>query len=90
MAALKRTRSHKKRSRLLRFPEVRGKIVAQVEVDPDATAISILFQDKTILSFDIDSSHVVFPELSDFKTGNWRGIKRWPRIQGSIEMIKWP
>ena len=75
--------------RLQHFPEVKGKIVARVEIDSDAKAITILFSDKTVLSFDLDSRHVVFPELADFKTGNWKGIKRWPPIHGSISMVKW-
>jgi hypothetical protein len=33
----------KSRSDFLRFPEVRGKTVEAVELDPDATAILILF-----------------------------------------------
>jgi hypothetical protein len=36
-------------------------------------AITILFQDKIALSFDLEPRRTVFPELSDWKTGNWRG-----------------
>jgi hypothetical protein len=43
-------------------------------------AITILFQNKTALSFDLDPVLTVFPELSDWKTGNWKGIKRWRAI----------
>ena len=78
------------KSRLLRFPEVKGKVVELVEIDEDATAITILFSDRTELSFDFESQIVVFPELSDFKTGNWRGIKRWPSLRGRLSMVKWP
>jgi hypothetical protein len=88
MAAHKRNRSRERRSsQISRFP-VRGKIVESVEADADA--IMILFQDKTALSFDLDSSHVVFPELSDWKTGDWRALKRWPPISSSLTMVKWP
>jgi len=90
MAARKTKRSPKQRSRFTRFPEVRGKTVSEVEVDPDANAILILFDDNTALGFEIDSSHVVFPELSDRKRGNWKPIKNWPPIHSPISMVKWP
>jgi len=94
MADLKRTHAGKKRTsgtrRFLRCPEVKGKIVEAVEVDPGLQAITILFQDKTALSFDLDPLLVAFPELSDWKTGNWRGIKRWRAIQSKLSMVSWP
>jgi hypothetical protein len=68
---------------------LRGKTVSEVEVDPDANAILILFDDDTALSFDIDSSHIVFPELSRRKSGNWKPLKKWPPIRSPIDMAKW-
>ena len=54
MADSKRTHSRKKRrSKFTRFPEVKGKIVESVEVDPDVQAVVILFKDRTALSFDL-------------------------------------
>lgn len=88
MAVHKSTRSPKKRSRFQRFPEVKGKIVAEVEIDPDANAILILFDDNTALAFDIDSSHVVFPELSNRRKGNWKPLKKWPPIHSPISTVK--
>jgi hypothetical protein len=64
--------------------------VESVEVDPDVQAVVILFTDRTALSFDLDPRLIVFPELSDWKTGNWRGIKRWPALNSKISMVKWP
>ena len=90
MAARKRTRSHKILSSHHRFPEVKGKVVSLVEVDQDANVILILFEDNTVLGFDIDSSHVVFPQLSGRKKGNWKSIKQWPPIYSTISMVKWP
>lgn len=90
MANSKVTRSRKRHTRFTRFPEVRGKIVSEVEVDPDANAILILFNDNTALSFDLDSSHIVFPELSNRKRGIWKPIKHWPPIHSPISMVKWP
>jgi hypothetical protein len=90
MAAHKRNRSRKRHTRqFLRFPEVKGKTVEAVEVDPDLTAIVVLFQDKTALSFDLDPCLTVFPELSDWKTGNWRGIKRWRPLHSKLTMVSW-
>ena len=86
------TRSRKKFRRLpiqfIRFPEVKGKIVESVEADPDA--ITIHFQDKTALSFEVDSVHILYPELSDWKTGNSRSIKHWPSIHSKPAMLRWP
>jgi hypothetical protein len=90
MATRKTKRSSKPRSSYHRFPEVKGKVVELVEVDQDASAILIMFEDNTVLGFDIDSSHVVFPELSDRKNGNWKSIKQWRPIYSPISMVKWP
>ncbi|HEY2392381.1 MAG TPA: hypothetical protein VGK22_14500 [Candidatus Angelobacter sp.] len=91
MAERKGTQSRKKRSKqLIYFSEVKGKIVERVEIDPALNAITILFQDKTALSFDLEPRLTVFPELSDWKTGNWRGIKRWRALHSEISMVSWP
>ena len=90
MAARKTKRSSKQPSSYHRFPEVKGKVVSLVEVDQDANAILILFDDNTALGFDLDSNHVVFPELSDRKKRNWKSIKQWRPIHSPISMVKWP
>ena len=89
MAAHKRTHWRKRRTSFLPFPEVKGKIVESVEIDPAVRAITILFQDKTALSFDLEPSLTVLPELSDWKTGNWRGVKRWPAVHSKISIVSW-
>ncbi|MBZ5504706.1 MAG: hypothetical protein LAO78_04375 [Acidobacteriia bacterium] len=90
MADRKTNRSSKQPSSYHRFPEVKGKVVSLVEVDDNASAILIMFEDNTVLGFDIDSSHVVFPQLSDRKKGNWKSIKQWRPIYSPISMVKWP
>jgi hypothetical protein len=90
MAAHKRTRTRKRVSSYHHFPEVKGKVVELVEIDQDANAILILFDDNTALGFDLDSNHVVFPELSNRKKGEWKTIKQWPSIHSPISMVKWP
>ena len=86
------TRSRKKLRRLpiqfIRFPEVKGKIVENVEADPDA--ITIIFRDKTALTFEVDSVHILYPELADWKTGNSQSIKKWPAIRSKASMVEWP
>jgi len=76
----KRTRSLKRRAKSA-LPEVTGKIVDSVELKPSDTGYSIglMFTDRTFLSFDIEP-HIGFtiePELSNWKSGNYRPMKRW-------------
>ena len=90
MATSKGTHPRKKRTRqFLQFPQIKGKTVESVEVGPDVDVITILFEDKTVLSFDLDARLVVFPELSDWKTGNWRGMKRWRPLHSKSSMVSW-
>jgi hypothetical protein len=89
MATHETKRSPKRHSSYRRFPEIKGKIVSEVEIDPNAQAILILFEDQTALSFDLDSSHAVFTELSERKKGNWKPLKKWPPIRSPISMVKW-
>lgn len=93
MAAKQVTTGTRKRYKRLpiqfiRFPEVKGKIVENVEADPDA--ITIIFRDKTALSFEVDSVHILYPELSDWKTGNSQSIRKWPAIRSKASMVEWP
>lgn len=84
MAANKVTRSRWRRKRS-DFPEVTGKVVEAVEVRPSDTGygIGIMFTDRMYLSFDVDieSRIIIAPELSDWKTGNYKPLKRWPPVR---------
>jgi hypothetical protein len=68
--------------RFYRFEEVKGKLVDYVEVFTagEYHAIDVRFQDKTSLHFIIDPGFTLETDYSDWKTGNWRPIKRWPLI----------
>ncbi len=81
MAVSKGTHSRRKRKRNA-FPEVKGKIVDAVELMPaeNGYSIGIMFQDRTYLSFDVEPCVTIFPELSDWKTKNYRPLKRWPTV----------
>jgi hypothetical protein len=76
-------------SGFLTFPECEGKIVRLIEIDPDAAAVVVLFEDDTALSFDLDPMLAVFPELSRRKAGNWTPIKKWKAVHSSLSIAKW-
>jgi hypothetical protein len=73
-----------------RFEEIKGKLVDFVEVFTagEYHAIDVRFQDKTALHFIIDPGFIMETELADWKTGNWRPIKRWPLIHSETHRIK--
>ena len=83
MANNKITPSRQRRKRS-GFHEVKGKNVHSVEIKPSdhGYGLGIMFQDRTYLSFDVEvePSITIKPELSDWKTGNYRPLKRWPTI----------
>jgi len=73
-----------------RFEETKGKTIDFVEVFTagEYHAIDVRFQDKTALHFIIDPGFIMETELADWKTGNWRPIKRWPLIHSETHRIK--
>jgi hypothetical protein len=66
-----------------RFEEVKGKPVDFVEVFTagEYHSIDVRFQDKTELHFIIEPGFTLETQYADWKTGNWRPIKRWPLIR---------
>jgi hypothetical protein len=64
------------------FAQFKGKIVDDIEarLTDEGCAIGIMFEDRTYLSFDVDMGVTILPELSDFKTGEYRPLKRWRPI----------
>lgn len=89
---VKRSSSGKKEvpfRRVLRFPQVKGKIVDFVELgsSPDDYVIEIRFKDKTMLTFDIEASLSGFPELSDWKTGEYKPLKRWRPVHSKSSRV---
>jgi hypothetical protein len=73
--------SHKRRKKS-DFPEVTAKVVEAVEVRPaeHGYGIGIPFTDRTYLAFDVDSLIRIRPDLSDWKTHNYKPLKRWPSL----------
>ena len=82
MANRKGKSSQKPRTRHSQFAQFKGKIVHEVEVhaNDEGAAIGILFSDRSYLSFDVEPGITIRPELSDFKTGEYRPLKRWRPI----------
>ena len=75
-----RKRSLKRRAKS-DLPGLSGKVVEAVELRPrdGGYCIGILFTDRTYLSFDVEpqTGFTIEPELSDWKTGNYKPLKRW-------------
>jgi hypothetical protein len=92
MAVSKATRSGRRKKayqRVLRFPKAKGKIIAEVElaISPDYNIIEIVFQDKTSLSFNLEPCFQVTPELINWKTGNYKPIKRWRPVHSRSSRV---
>ena len=86
MAAHKVTRSRARKKvpyrRILRFPQIKGKIIADVELSlsSDYRAVDIRFEDKTALTLSIEPCFRIAPVLANWKTGNYRLLKRWKPV----------
>ena len=65
--------------RVMKFPTAKGKIVAEVElsISPDYRIIEVIFQDKTSLTFNLESCLQVTPEFVSWKSGSYKPMKRW-------------
>ncbi len=81
MADNKVTRSRRIR-KVLRFPQIKGRIIADVElsISPEYSVVDIRFQDKTSLTFALEPCFQVAPVLADWKTGDYKLLKRWKPI----------
>ena len=65
------------------FPHARGKTVADVYVtmDNDMNCVTLCFADNTELVIDMDPCLSFRADYSDWKTGDQRVIKSWPRVR---------
>jgi hypothetical protein len=82
MANKKTTRSRAIRKRRSQFAQFKGKIVHSVEVhNTDAgVVVGLMFDDRTYLCFDVEADMTITPDYSDWKTGNYKPLKRWRPI----------
>lgn len=80
--AAKSIRPRKKRKKDP-FSFARGKVVKRIEVSThdDDCAIGIMFKDRTYLGFDLSSFLRITPDYSDWKTHNYKRIKRWKPLR---------
>ncbi|MBZ5531083.1 MAG: hypothetical protein LAO20_06610 [Acidobacteriia bacterium] len=71
--------------RFYRFEEAKGKPVDYIEVFTcgEYHSLDVRFQDKTTMHFVIEPCFILETEYSDWKTGNWRPIKKWPLIRSA-------
>ena len=79
MAAHKSSKRTKPYQRVHKFPKAKGKTIAEVElsISPDYRIIEIVFQDKTSLTFNLESCLQVTPEIVSWKSGSYKPLKRW-------------
>jgi hypothetical protein len=70
--------------RFVRLGEVRGKTLAWVELytaGPDGHCITLRFQDRTGLILAINPGFTILPEYFNFRTGEYRSLRKWPAIR---------
>jgi hypothetical protein len=74
------------------FPEVKGKTIVALKLylEDDDTSISLAFDDKTHLYFDLEPGLTVRADLSDWKTHNWHPIKSWPPLHRRSSWVEEP
>jgi hypothetical protein len=70
-----------------RFEEAKGKPIDYIEFFTmgEYNSIDIAFEDKTAVHFVIEPRFTLETEYADWKTGNWRPIKRWPLIHSQSD-----
>jgi hypothetical protein len=68
------------------FPETKDKVVEIVEltVEPDYYGITIRFQDKTALSFVLETCVFAFPVYEDWTSGEAKPLKQYRPIRSEI------
>ena len=76
---IERKRPHR---RLITFPGVEGKIAKAVQLytTGGCHSITLEFQDKSALHFDLEPGITFYADYYNVKTGNIRVFKRWPPI----------
>lgn len=78
-----RTRRKAPYSRLVKFPQARGRTVKMVELslDPEFQCVSIRFKDNTDLTVVIDTALTFRAEYSKWKDGDQKLLKCWPVVR---------
>src|SRR6476620_4043584 len=65
-----------------RFAEAKGKQLDYIEFFTmgEFHCIDVAFEDKTAMQFVIEPTFTLETDYADWKTGDWRPIKKWPLI----------
>jgi len=68
------------------FPEVKDKIINSIELSSDLELfeITVAFQDKTTLTFIIETCLVAFPVLADWIDGEEKLLKRYKPVHSKV------
>jgi len=68
--------------RFHRFDEARGKTLdfVQFYTSSGFHCLDVRFQDRTALTFEIDPYFTVEAAYTNWKTGNMRMLRQWPRV----------
>jgi hypothetical protein len=63
----------------IEFPEAAGMTLKSLELwlEPHVGSVVLNFSDRTVLQLDLAAGFMVDADYSDWKTHNWRPIKRW-------------
>lgn len=71
--------------RFHRFEEFHGKLIDYIEFFTAGGyhALDVRFQDNTSMHFVIEFGFLLQPEYCDWKTGEYRRLKKWPLIRGA-------
>ena len=68
-----------------RFAEAKGKALDYIEFFTmgEYHCIDVAFEDKTAMHLVIEPSFTMDTSYADWKTGNWRPLKKWPLIRSA-------
>lgn len=79
--------THRHTSQVADFPEVKDKIVQNIELFSDAEycGITIRFTDQTALDFTLETAVFVFPTLSDRTGGNEEILKEYKSMRSHVD-----
>src|SRR5215472_3789204 len=67
----------------IEFPEAAGMTLKSLELwlEPHLGSVVLNFSDQTVLQLNLAAGFIVHADYSDWKTHNWRPIKRWRPIR---------
>jgi hypothetical protein len=73
-----------------RFAEAKGKQLDYIEFFTmgEFHCLDVAFEDKTAMQFVIEPTFTLETDYADWKTGDWRPLKKWPLIHSQTNRIK--